>query len=159
MHLRVCIRGLASLGRETHRVYPMRQDCTIFIGLKVVARRVNAPSPVNRAQVLQIHRVDILADLNRLRNLIGAQLLRNNLMLVLATLDTRKYLLVVAWLMSGAILLSSRRVSFQRPIPSILVAIFLSDFRPSSSIGPLHPYPIGSTSLQRVSTERYATSL
>ena len=80
-------------------------------------------------------------------------------MLVLATLDTRKYLLVVAWLLSGAILLSSRRVSFQRPIPSILVAIFLSDLRPSSSIGPLHTYPFGSTSLQRVSTERYATSL
>ena len=75
MHLRVCIRGLASLRCETHRVYPMRQDCTIFIGLKVVARRVNAPSPVNRAQVLQVHRVDILADLNSLRNLIGTELL------------------------------------------------------------------------------------
>ena len=57
-----CLGGETGRNRISHRQKP-----TSFLLLEVVACRIYTASPINRTQVLQVHRVEILADLDRIR--------------------------------------------------------------------------------------------
>ena len=140
------VRSLASLRRQAsrHRI-GYGHDTAIQISLEVVAGGVDAAGAIDRTQVLQVHRVDILANLDcllvvrvmMLHNLIGAQLLGDHLVCLQAdrarvdsvaspTLNAREDLRLVR-----------SRVSLERPMPTILVTVFLSNF--GATVGSLHP--------------------
>ena len=115
---------------------------------EIVAGRVYTGGSIDRAQVLQVHRVDILRDLDRLRDLVCAELLRDPGIRVHRRsprpLEASEYL--VAWRLvvtglEGAVR-ARRRVRLQRSTP-ILVAVLLAELGPTIPDRPLHPDPPG----------------
>ena len=115
---------------------------------EIVAGRIYTGGSIDRAQVLQVHRVDILRDLDRLGDMICAELLRDSGIRVYCrsprALEASEYLVAWRLVVTGleGTVRARRRVRLQRSSP-ILVAVLVAELGPTVPDRPLHPDPPG----------------